>query len=434
MEKSRVALHNLGCKVNAYELEAMRRQFEEAGYRIADFTPGADIYVINTCTVTNIADKKSRQMLHRAKKMNPDALVVAVGCYVQTKGDELEKDPAIDLLVGSSGKKDLIPLIEQALASRGTTGLFREDLSKESDYEDLHIDRADTRTRAFLKVQDGCNNFCAYCVIPYARGRSRSRSPEAAVSEAERLAAAGCREIVLTGIHLCSYDGSLVDLARGIAAVPGISRVRLGSLEPSFLTGEIARALAGIEGLCPHFHLSLQSGCDATLSRMNRRYTTAEYRRAAELLREYFDRPSLTTDIIVGFPGETGEEFAQTARFVEEMDFFETHIFPYSRRDGTRAAGFPDQIPEETKRLRAEQLLALNERAHLAHLERATGGCAEVLFEERAVAGGREYWIGHTPRYEKAALASEEDLKGEIRSVRIEEVLRDGQLLLVSGV
>ena len=450
MEKSRAALHNLGCKVNAYELEAMAQQLEKAGYEIVPFAPGADIYVINTCTVTSIADRKSRQLLHRAKKMNPEALVVAVGCYVQTDGEALEKDPAIDLLIGSSGKRELVRRIEEALAARAETpekpaketaagpALHREDLSGSSSYGQLHIDRVDMHTRAFLKVQDGCNNFCSYCIIPYARGRVRSRSVEDAVAEAERLAASGCREVVLTGIHLCSYGAeeysegrrqlAFLQLIRAVAAVPGIARVRLGSLEPSFLTADFVRDLSEIGELCPHFHLSLQSGCDATLARMNRRYTTDGYRRSAALLREHFDRPSLATDIIAGFPGETAEEFDQTLRFTEEMDFFETHIFPYSRRAGTRAAAFPDQVPETEKRRRAEILLALNGRTHAAHLERAAGGQAEVLFEERTGLAGTEVWIGHTPRYERVALASEEDLRGRLETVTLQRPLAEGVL------
>ncbi|MBO5521034.1 MAG: tRNA (N(6)-L-threonylcarbamoyladenosine(37)-C(2))-methylthiotransferase MtaB, partial [Eubacterium sp.] len=340
----RAAFHNLGCKVNAYEVEAMQQMMTEAGYELVPFTETADVYVINTCTVTNIADRKSRQMLHRAKKQNPSAVVVAVGCYAQVRGEELEKDPAIDLVIGTNRKAELVPLLEayrkqekEHSEKNRPEHRCEADLTQDTAYEELQISGTKEHTRAFIKVQDGCDRFCSYCIIPYARGRVRSRRPEDVCREAERLTAAGIKEIVLTGIHICSYgkdlegDTELIDLIRAVHEIDGVERLRLGSLEPSYITEKTAKAMADLPGLCAHFHLSLQSGCDATLQRMNRRYTTEEYAAKAALLRQYFDDPTLTTDIITGFPGETEEEFTQTVRFVEKLQFFETHVFPYSR-------------------------------------------------------------------------------------------------------
>ncbi|MBR0398572.1 MAG: tRNA (N(6)-L-threonylcarbamoyladenosine(37)-C(2))-methylthiotransferase MtaB [Eubacterium sp.] len=429
MKKQTAALHNLGCKVNAYELEAVRQLLEGSGYEIVPFAPGADLYVINTCTVTSIADKKSRQMLHRAKKMNPDALVVAMGCYAQINGDSLTKDPAIDIVIGNNKRMELLQAI-QAHQESGEKQDARININQTKIYEPLEITRSSEHTRAFIKVQDGCNQFCTYCMIPYARGRVRSRRPEDVVREVTKLAENGTREVVITGIHVCSYgqdfeagglsasaadsglrtDGQKTDLLyllQQVNKIPGIDRIRLGSLEPTVMTEETAAGMARLEKLCPHFHLSLQSGCDATLARMNRGYTAAEYRGIVELLRREFDRPSITTDVIVGFPGETAEEFEESRKFIDDISFYETHIFPYSRRAGTRAAAFPDQIPETVKKERALILRELGDAKRAAWLQQYTGETAEVLPEEKIQVKGKWYWRGHTPRYQEALLPAD---------------------------
>lgn len=422
----RAAFHNLGCKVNAYEVEAMQQMMTEAGYELVPFTETADVYVINTCTVTNIADRKSRQMLHRAKKQNPGAVVVAVGCYAQIRGEELKKDPAIDLVIGTNRKSELVPLVEayRQQAEADSLQAETEGSGKDTAYEELRISGTTGHTRAFIKVQDGCDRFCSYCIIPYARGRVRSRRPEDVCAEAERLTAAGIKEIVLTGIHICSYgkdlegDTELTGLIRAVHAVDGVERLRLGSLEPSYITEETAKAMADLPGLCPHFHLSLQSGCDATLQRMNRRYTAEEFAAKAELLRRYFEDPALTTDIITGFPGETEEEFAETVRFVERMQFFETHVFPYSRREGTRAAKMPDQLTEKVKKERSSVLLELNAKNQERYLLRSVGQPVEVLFEEKISVDGEEYWTGYGRKYQRILMKSGEDLTNSVQIVR----------------
>ena len=360
----KAALHNLGCKVNAYETEAMQHLLEEAGYEIVPFTQKADVYVINTCSVTNMADRKSRQMLHKAKKNNPDSIVVAAGCYVQTSEKEVLNDLSVDIVIGNDRKHDLVRLLEEySLDSVNDTV---DDINDgKHDFEELFIDQTKEHTRAFIKVQDGCNQFCSYCIIPYARGRVRSRRFENVIAEVERLAANGFKEVVLTGIHLSSYGvdfeeaTGLLELIQAVNAVKGIERIRLGSLEPKIVTEHFASELSKLDKICPHFHLSLQSGCDATLKRMNRKYTTKEYERGCELLRKYFVHPAITTDVIVGFPGETDEEFEQTKAYLEHIHFYEMHIFKYSKRKGTRAAVMPDQIDEQVKAARSEKLIAL---------------------------------------------------------------------------
>ncbi|MDO4489571.1 MAG: tRNA (N(6)-L-threonylcarbamoyladenosine(37)-C(2))-methylthiotransferase MtaB [Lachnospiraceae bacterium] len=437
--KRKAALHNLGCKVNSYELESMQQMLEKAGYEIVPFEPGADLYLINTCTVTNIADRKSRQMLHKAKKMNPDALVVATGCYAQAKGKELEKDEAIDLVIGNNKKQELISLLESEWEQRRTTApeetvpsCLREsviDISKTREYEELQIDRTEEHTRAFIKVQDGCNQFCTYCIIPFARGRVRSRRKEDVISEVQRLADSGCKEIVLTGIHLSSYgvdlseEENLLSLIRAVHQVEGIRRIRLGSLEPGIITEEFVTALTELPKVCHHFHLSLQSGCDRTLKAMNRRYTSGEYRERCQILRKHLKDPALTTDVITGFPGETEEDFAASAAFVDETDFFETHIFPYSRREGTKAAAMPDQLPEAVKKQRLHVLEELDRRKRVQYLQRAVGTAGEVLFEEQVSREGVLYWSGYTMEYRRVFLRSEEDLENEIREVHFTGLL-----------
>ena len=426
----KAALHNLGCKVNAYETEAMQEMLEKAGYEIVPFKEGADVYVINTCTVTNIADRKSRQMLHRARKMNPDAVVVAAGCYVQAQ-DGKGQDPCIDIVLGNNHKKDLVRILDEYAAERASAAEI-EDISRTREYESLHLTKPGDHTRAYIKVQDGCNQFCTYCIIPYARGRVRSRVMEDVLREVRELAEGGYKEVVLTGIHLSSYgidfdrERHLLELIRAVHEVDGIERIRLGSLEPGIITEEFARELSRIPEICPHFHLSLQSGCDATLKRMNRRYTSAEYAEKCRILRKYFDDPALTTDVIVGFPGETEEEFRASYDFVDSIDFYETHIFKYSRRNGTKAAVMPDQVSEQVKAERSAVMIGLGERKRAAYEKQYVGREVEVLVEEDAVMDGRCVQVGHTKEYIKVALESNEDLKNRIVKVRIEN---DSQIM-----
>ncbi len=432
------ALHNLGCKVNSYETEAMQQLLEEAGYEIVPFHEKADVYIINTCSVTNIADRKSRQMLHRAKKQNPDAVVVAAGCYVQAAAEELKEDLAVDVIIGNNKKQDLVPILEEYFKDKSDSSYVIE-ISETHEYERLSIHKIADHTRAFLKVQDGCNQFCSYCIIPYTRGRVRSRRPDEVVAEVRELAAAGYQEVVLTGIHLSSYGvdfkeeekkENLLSLIKQVHEVEGIRRIRLGSLEPRIITEEFAQALASMPKFCPHFHLSLQSGCDKTLKRMNRHYTTEEYAAGCEILRRYFDNPAITTDVIVGFPGETEEEFEETKAFLERIGFYEMHIFKYSRRAGTRADRMPDQIPEQVKSVRSEILLKLEKQMSKAYRESFLGRNKTVLLEEKTEINGREYMIGHTMEYVKAVVPYEENLKNKMAEGVLKGVLNDDVLLL----
>lgn len=430
----KAALHNLGCKVNAYETEAMQHLLEEAGYEIVPFTQKADVYVINTCSVTNMADRKSRQMLHKAKKNNPDSIVVATGCYVQTSEKEVLNDLSVDIVIGNDRKHDLVRLLDEySLDSVNDTV---DDINDgKHDFEELFIDQTKEHTRAFIKVQDGCNQFCSYCIIPYARGRVRSRRFENVIAEVERLAANGFKEVVLTGIHLSSYGvdfeeaTGLLELIQAVNAVKGIERIRLGSLEPKIVTEHFASELSKLDKICPHFHLSLQSGCDATLKRMNRKYTTKEYERGCELLRKYFVHPAITTDVIVGFPGEIEEEFEQTKAYLEHIHFYEMHIFKYSKRKGTRAAVMPDQIDEQIKAARSEKLIALGHDMSKEFRKFYIGKNEEVLFEEKAVIGDKEYFVGYTKEYVKVAKETDENLENQIVSGRISGMLTDEILL-----
>ena len=433
----KAAFHNLGCKVNSYETEAMQQLLEDAGYEIVPFREGADVYIINTCSVTNVADRKSRQMLHRAKKMNPSAAVVAVGCYVQAAGAELKKDEAVDLIVGNNQKKDLVQILDDYFADHENSGEIL-DIGHSQEYEELHIRRIADHTRAFIKVQDGCNQFCSYCIIPYTRGRVRSRRPEDIEHEGRGIAEAGYKEIVFTGIHLSSYGvdfkdeqkENLLTLIKRLDQIPGIERLRLGSLEPRIVTREFAKELARLRTICPHFHLSLQSGCDATLKRMNRRYNAAEYQACCEILREEFDNPAITTDVIVGFPGETEEEFAETERFLKAIHFYEMHIFKYSRRAGTRAADMPDQVPEGTKSVRSDILLALEKQQSLEYRGRFLGTEEEILLEEPIEIDGIKYMMGHTRQYVKGAVPYEEGLKNKTVKGIFTKALNEEVLLL----
>ena len=413
---NKVALHNLGCKVNAYEVEAMQQLLEEAGYEIVPFEPGADIYVINTCTVTNIADRKSRQMLHKAKKMNPEAIVVATGCYVQTGGEKLEKDEAIDLVLGNNQKINIVEALAEYAENKPGHGSHVIKINQTKEYEELSIDHTAEHVRAYIKVQDGCNQFCTYCIIPYARGRVRSRNIESVLKEVRALAEKGYKEVVLTGIHLSSYGvdfpeekkETLLSLIRAVHEIEGIRRIRLGSLEPGIVTREFAEGIAALPKVCPHFHLSLQSGCDETLERMNRRYRSGEYRERCELLREVYGNPALTTDVIVGFPQESEEEFRKSYDFVDSIRFYETHIFKYSRRQGTKAAAMDGQLTEAEKSFRSEKMIELHHR-HAGDYEKSMlGKNLEVLIEEEYTKDGRTWYLGHSREYIKTAVPKSE--------------------------
>lgn len=416
-----VALHNLGCKVNSYEMDVMQQRLQDRGYKIVPFDGAADIYIINTCTVTNIADRKSRQMIHRARRCNPDAVVVAVGCYVQTAAGEALEDGTVDIAVGNNRKKDIVSIIEEYLKTREQPRVEKIDINNTREYEEMQLTRTAEHTRAYIKIQDGCNQFCSYCIIPYARGRVRSRAEEDILQEVRGIVAAGYREIVLTGIHISSYGldrggPELLQLIMKLHGIDGLKRIRLGSLEPRIVTEEFARQLSTLPGLCPHFHLSLQSGSDAVLGRMNRHYTAGEYFQTTEILRNCFRDPAITTDVIVGFPGETEEEFRETEAFVRKVNFYEMHIFKYSRRQGTRAAMMEGQLTEAEKGRRSAVLAQAEEEMSRSYragwLNRETG----VLFEEKKQVAGGTYWIGHTPQYVKVAMEAGEnaDLSGQI--------------------
>lgn len=431
---NKVALHNLGCKVNAYEIEAMQQLLEEAGYEIVPFEPGADIYVINTCTVTNIADRKSRQMLHKAKKMNPEAIVVATGCYVQTGGEKLEKDEAIDLVLGNNQKINIVEALAEYAENKPGHGSHVIKINQTKEYEELSIDHTAEHVRAYIKVQDGCNQFCTYCIIPYARGRVRSRNIESVLKEVRALAEKGYKEVVLTGIHLSSYGvdfpeekkETLLSLIRAVHEIEGIRRIRLGSLEPGIVTREFAEGIAALPKVCPHFHLSLQSGCDETLERMNRRYRSGEYRERCELLREVYGNPALTTDVIVGFPQESEEEFQKSYDFVDGIHFYETHIFKYSRRQGTKAAAMDGQLTEAEKARRSEKMIEMHHR-HASDYEKSMiGKELEVLIEEEYTNDDRTWYLGHSREYIKTAVPKSENYGvNDIIRVKAERFLEE---------
>lgn len=422
--KKTVAFCTLGCKVNQYETDAMRGSFEAEGYEVKEFSQEASVYVINTCTVTNMADRKSRQMMHRAKKKNPDGIIVAVGCYVQAAKEQLEEDTLIDLVIGNNMKSQVVQIVEQYIQDNRHTedrDAYVADIAHSHEYETMHIETVSEHTRAYIKIQDGCNQFCSYCIIPYARGRVRSRKMEDILQEVRNLTANGYKEIVLTGIHISSYgldfehtadeqedygpfkNSALIDLIEALSGIEGLERIRLGSLEPRIITENFVRRLCKVPQICPHFHLSLQSGCDETLKRMNRHYTTALYLEKCGILRQYFDRPALTTDVIVGFPGETEEEFAQTERFLETVHFSDMHIFKYSKRRGTKAADMPNQIDPQIQSVRSEKLIALGERMKDDFLEACKDQEQIVLIEEETEIDGTKYMTGHSKNYIRCA-------------------------------
>ena len=422
----KAALHNLGCKVNAYETEAMQESLVRHGYEIVPFKEKADVYIINTCTVTNMADRKSRQMLHRARKKNPEAVVVACGCYVQAKNGV--QDECVDIVVGNNQKKDLIEILKAYEGCKKECKRELVDINHTDEYEELHLEQTKEHTRAYVKVQDGCNQFCTYCIIPYVRGRVRSRRRSSVLEEIQRLADNGYKEVVLTGIHLSSYgmdtNDSLLNLIEAVHEIKGIQRIRLGSLEPRIITEELVKTLATLPKLCPHFHLSLQSGCNDTLKRMNRRYTSEEYYEKCVLLRKYFTRPALTTDVIVGFPGETKEEFDQSKAFIDKVNFYETHVFKYSKREGTKAASMENQVPEDVKTLRSNELLNLSRRKQEAYEEALVGTVKEVLIEEEILVEGERYHTGHTREYVKVGQKIAENRINELVNVEIESRLQ----------
>lgn len=457
-----VALHNLGCKVNSYEIEVMQENLEKNGYKIVPFAPGADVYIINTCTVTNIADRKSRQMLHKAKKMNPDAVVVAVGCYVQTGTENVKQDECIDLAVGNNRKKDIVSILGEFLkekeADRADKTLHETTIPDINDgkqeYEEMTLTRTGEHTRAYIKIQDGCNQFCSYCIIPYARGRVRSRKEEDILKEVKGLVEAGYKEVVVTGIHLSSYGldfinkdsgdylqgvdirtqaynkGYLLDIFEKINKIEGLERIRIGSLEPRIVTKEFALRLKALDKLCPHFHLSLQSGCNETLKRMNRHYTAEEFKEKVEILREVFDNPAITTDVIVGFPGETEEEFEATYKFLEDICFYEMHIFKYSKRQGTVAAARKDQVDDRLKTERSNRLLEMEQMQSSQYRKSYIGTNVEALMEEEKMIKGQEYQVGYTKTYVKVAVPVNENLSNQILEGKAVELLDNEYLLL----
>lgn len=422
------ALHSLGCKVNSYETQAMQKMMESAGYEIVPFGEEiADIYIINTCSVTNIADRKSRQMIHKAKKLNPEAVVAAAGCYVESAGDNIDED--VDIVIGNNEKSHLIEILREYFEHMDKEKSV--DIGKVTSFDELNIDSPLEHTRAYVKIQDGCNRFCSYCIIPYVRGRIRSRKPDDVMEEIKRIADSGCKEVVLTGIHLSSYgldfkDSTvkLIDVIEAVNKIEGIERIRLGSLEPLIVTEEFVTRLSKCDKICPHFHLSLQSGCNETLKRMNRRYCVDEYYNGVELLRKYFPDAAVTTDVIVGFPGETEEEFNITKSYLEKVCFYEMHIFKYSRRKGTVADKMPDQISENIKSERSAELLELNEKLSNGYREKYIGKNVKVLLEENHIIENKKYIMGFTDTYVRVALENPEEklYTNQIVNVRVEKL------------
>ena len=451
-----VAFHTLGCKVNTYETEAMQQLMESAGYRCVEFGERADVYIVNTCSVTNIADRKSRQMLHRARKMNEDAIVVAAGCYVESAKNKIDEDLSIDIIVGNNNKNDIVNIINEYLQDK-IKNKFIIDINKETEYEEFNISKINDHTRAFIKVQDGCNQFCSYCIIPFTRGRVRSRKMENIIDEVKSLSASGYKEIVLTGIHLSSYGVDFLDesynkrmekltqteesdeefvtknellcLIENIANIEGIERVRIGSLEPRIIQENFIKSLSKIDKFCPHFHLSLQSGCDKTLKSMNRKYTADEFYEGVKLIRKYFASPAITTDIIVGFPGETKKDFEESKTFVEKVKFYETHIFPYSIREGTKAANMP-QVDGNEKVRRANILNEINLKNQKEFRALRIGKEDELLCEEIFIKDGVEYFTGYTKEYVKVAVLNSDLKTNDIVSGKIVDFLTDDILLL----
>ena len=426
----KVAFLTLGCKTNQYETNGMMQKFIEAGYEICNLEENPDIYVVNTCTVTNIADRKSRQSLRRVKENN-NTIVVAVGCYAQVAKEQLEQMPEIDIVLGNKEKKDIVKYVEEFLQKRTDLGKKEPtpivdvaDISKQKEFDEYGCVTYTEKARTEIKIQDGCNNFCTYCLIPYARGRIRSRKKENVLKEAQKIANEGIKEIVLTGIHIASYgkdfeeEYKLIDLIEDLNKIEGIERIRLGSLEPTIVTEEFTKRLSKLEKVCNHFHLSLQSGCDETLKRMNRKYSTKEFKKVVEILRKYFKDVNLTTDIIVGFPSETNEEFNLTYNFLKDITFYKMHVFKYSKRDGTVAAKMPYQIEGTVAEERSKKLIELSEKNMIEYNNKYIGKELEVLFEEKQ----GEFWTGHTKNYMVVKMKSENDLENKLLKVKINSV------------
>lgn len=434
----RAAVHNLGCKVNSYELDVMVQELKRAGYEIVSFDDLADVYIINTCSVTSIADRKSRQMLHRAKHRNPNAVVAAVGCYVETDRQKLEEDPLVDLCIGNNRKGSIARILTDYLNGTMQWDETMDDLTGHPVYEEMQL-HTPGRTRADVKIQDGCNQFCTYCIIPYARGRIRSRDPEDVIREVQGLAADGVKEVVLTGIHISSYgkekgletDRELLNLLRRLQLLNGIERIRLGSLEPRIITEDFAVGISGLSKVCPHFHLSLQSGCNDTLRRMNRHYTAEEYYEGVGRLRRVYDRPAITTDVIVGFQGETAAEFEMSRRFLEQTQFYEIHVFKYSVRRGTAAEHMPNPCSDEEKTRRSNVLLDLTAKQAKEYRRSFIGQQEELLLEEKVTLDGTEYFTGHTMRYTQGAVPAKGLKEGELVRGIITGLSADGNMLMM---
>lgn len=434
------ALHNLGCKVNSYETQAMQQMMEEAGYEIVQFgKESSDICIINTCSVTNIADRKSRQMIHKARKLNPDAIIVATGCYVESAKELVDEN--VDIVIGNNEKSRLLDILDSFFKEEWVKN--DQDMGKVRDFDEMKLTRPEEHTRAYVKIQDGCNRFCSYCIIPYVRGRIRSRDVSDILSEINAISTSGCKEVVLTGIHLSSYGldkeedfPKLIDIIEKINEVEGIERIRLGSLEPMIVTEDFVKRLVKCKKVCPHFHLSLQSGCDTVLKRMNRRYTALEFSRCVDILRKYFNNPAITTDVIVGFPGETKEEFEITKEFLKNIRFFEMHVFKYSRRKGTVADKMDGQIPENIKSARSDELLELDKELSYEYRKQYIGKTVEILLEEEIIIDNKPYFVGFTDTYVKVMVENKDNkfLSNEIISVKIKDIIGKDMVNLVAEI
>lgn len=424
----KVSFYTLGCKVNQYETNAMAQKFKESGYEIVDMNDDiSDICIVNTCTVTNMSDRKSRHSLRRVKEKNPSAIIAAVGCYAQVAKNDLENMPEIDIVLGNEEKANIVQYVEKFIENEKKL-IEIEDIATKKEFEDMGQITYTEKTRAFIKVQDGCNQFCSYCIIPYARGRVRSRKAESIIKEITQIAQNGIKEVVITGIHVASYgrdfgnENGLIELLEKINEIEGIKRIRLGSLEPKIITEEFMQRLSKLEKICHHFHLSLQSGCDATLKRMNRKYTTSEVKEIIERLRRYYDDVMLTTDIIVGFPGETEEEFETTYQFLKQAKLYKMHVFQYSPRKGTRAAVMPNQIDGNIKEARSKKLIELSNENQKMYNQQLVGKEAEVLFEDKEVEDGITYFRGHTQNYVLVKYKTDENLENTLKLIKISDI------------
>ena len=424
----KVSFYTLGCKVNQYETNAMAQKFKESGYEIVDMNDDiSDICIVNTCTVTNMSDRKSRHSLRRGKEKNPSAIIAAVGCYAQVAKNDLENMPEIDIVLGNEEKANIVQYVEKFIENEKKL-IEIEDIATKKEFEDMGQITYTEKTRAFIKVQDGCNQFCSYCIIPYARGRVRSRNAESIIKEITQIAQNGIKEVVITGIHVASYgrdfgnENGLIELLEKINEIEGIKRIRLGSLEPKIITEEFMQRLSKLEKICHHFHLSLQSGCDATLKRMNRKYTTSEVKEIIERLRRYYDDVMLTTDIIVGFPGETEEEFETTYQFLKQAKLYKMHVFQYSPRKGTRAAVMPNQIDGNIKEARSKKLIELSNENQKMYNQQLVGKEVEVLFEDKEVEDGITYFRGHTQNYVLVKYKTDENLENTLKLIKISDI------------